>query len=45
MYISEIWDAEEQADAFSRELLPVLEAVGIEPVWGEMHEVRNVVRR
>jgi hypothetical protein len=45
MYISEIWDSEEQAEAFSRRLLPVLEEVGIEPVWADMHEVRRVITR
>jgi hypothetical protein len=45
MYVAEIWDSEEQAEAFSRSLLPVLEDVGIEPVWGDVHEVRRVIRR
>jgi hypothetical protein len=45
MYVAEIWDSEERAEAFSRALLPALEEVGVAPVWADTYEVRNVTRR
>ncbi len=48
--VSEIWDSQEQFDAFGKRLMPVLEDVGIElaedPEIVEVHnEVHNVVTR
>ena len=43
--VSEIWDSQEQLDAFGERLMPVLSEVGIEPGQPEVLEVHNIVRR
>ena len=43
--VSEIWDSQEQLDAFGERLMPVLSDVGIEPGQPEVLEVHNIVRR
>jgi hypothetical protein len=43
--VSEIWDSQEQFEAFGQRLMPVLSEVGIEPGEPEMLEVHNIVRR
>jgi hypothetical protein len=43
--LSEIWDSQEQLDAFGERLMPVLSEVGIEPGEPEVLEVHNIVRR
>jgi hypothetical protein len=43
--VSEIWDSQEQLDAFGERLRPVLEDVGIETGEPELLEVHNIVRR
>lgn len=43
--VSEIWDSQEQLEAFGRRLMPVLAEVGIEPGQPEVHEVHNIVKR
>lgn len=43
--VSEIWDTQEQLDAFGKHLMPILVDVGIEPGVPEIIEIRNVVRR
>ena len=43
--VSEIWDSQEQLDAFGERLMPVLSEVGIEPGQPEILEVHNIVRR
>ena len=43
--VSEIWDSQEQLDAFGERLMPVLSEVGIEPGRPEVLEVHNIVRR
>src|SRR5215210_6971527 len=44
--VSEIWDSQEQFDAFGKRLMPVLEDVGIELSGDpEIIEVHNVVMR
>ena len=43
--VSEVWDSQEQLDAFGERLMPVLSEVGIEPGQPEVLDVHNVVRR
>jgi hypothetical protein len=43
--VSEIWDSQEQLQAFGERLMPVLAEVGIEPGEPELMEVHNIVRR
>jgi hypothetical protein len=43
--VSEIWDSEEQLQAFGEKLMPVLSEVGIEPGEPEMLEVHRTIRR
>ena len=43
--VSEIWDSQEQLDAFGERLRPVLADVGIDPGEPEMLEVHNVIKR
>ena len=43
--VSEIWDSQEQLDAFGERLMPVLSEVGIEPGEPELMEIHNIVKR
>jgi hypothetical protein len=43
--VSEIWDSQEQLDAFGERLMPLLEEVGIDPGEPETLEVHNIIRR
>jgi hypothetical protein len=43
--VSEIWDSQEQLDAFGERLMPVLSEVGIDPGEPEVMEIHNIVRR
>ena len=43
--VSEIWDSQEQIDAFGERLMPVLADIGIEPGEPEFLEIHNIVRR
>jgi hypothetical protein len=43
--VSEIWDSQEQLDAFGERLMPVLSEIGIEPGQPEILDVHNIVRR
>ena len=43
--VSEIWDSQEELDAFGERLMPVLSEIGIEPGRPEILEVHNIVRR
>jgi hypothetical protein len=43
--VSEIWDSQEQLDAFGERLMPILSEVGIEPGEPELMEIHNVVKR
>jgi hypothetical protein len=43
--VSEIWDTQEQLDAFGERLMPVLADVGIEPGEPEVMEVHNTIKR
>jgi hypothetical protein len=43
--VSEIWDSQEQFEAFGEKLRPVLSEVGIEPGTPEQLEIHNIIRR
>jgi len=43
--VSEIWDSQEQLDAFGERLMPILSDVGIDPGKPEVVEIYNVVKR
>lgn len=43
--VSEIWDSQEQLDAFGERLMPILADIGIEPGEPEVMEVHNIVKR
>jgi hypothetical protein len=43
--VSEIWNSQEQFDAFGKRLMPILEDVGIDPGVPEMLEIHNIIRR
>jgi hypothetical protein len=43
--VSEIWDSQEQLDAFGQRLMPVLAEVGIDPGEPEILEIHNIIRR
>jgi hypothetical protein len=43
--VSEIWDSQEQLDAFGERLMPLLAEVGIDPGTPEILEIHNIIRR
>jgi hypothetical protein len=43
--VSEVWDSQEQLDAFGARLMPVLADVGIDPGEPELLQVHNVIKR
>jgi len=43
--VSEIWDSDQQFEAFGERLMPVLAEAGIDPGSPEMIEIHNIVRR
>ena len=43
--VSEIWDSQEQFEAFGGRLMPILEQVGIDPGQPEIHEIHNIIKR
>jgi hypothetical protein len=43
--VSEIWDSQEQLDAFGERLRPVLQDAGIDPGEPELVEIHNVIKR
>lgn len=43
--VSEVWDSQQQLEAFGERLMPVLSEVGIEPGEPEILEIHNIVRR
>jgi hypothetical protein len=43
--VSEIWDSQEQLDAFGERLMPILSEIGIEPGTPEVMEIHNIVKR
>lgn len=45
LMVSEIWDSQEQLDAFGEKLMPVLAEVGIEPGEPQVLPIHNTVKR
>ena len=43
--VSEIWDSQEQLNAFGERLMPVLSELGIEPGEPQLLEIHNIVKR
>lgn len=43
--VSEIWDSQEQLDAFGERLRPVLEKAGIDPGEPELVQIHNIIKR
>ena len=43
--VSEIWDSQEQLDAFVERLMPLLAEMGIDPGTPEVLEIHNIIRR
>lgn len=43
--VSQVWDTQEQLDAFGARLMPILSELGINPGQPETHEVHNVIHR
>ncbi|HEY8639728.1 MAG TPA: hypothetical protein VIL53_04400 [Solirubrobacterales bacterium] len=43
--VSEIWDSQEQFEAFGEKLMPLLSDIGIEPGEPELLEIHKIVRR
>jgi hypothetical protein len=43
--VSEVWDSQEQLDAFGERLRPVLAEVGIDPGEPELLEIHNIIKR
>ena len=43
--VSQVWDTQEQLDAFGQRLMPILADVGVAPGEPEVVEVHNVIRR
>jgi hypothetical protein len=42
--VSQVWDTQEQLDAFGAKLMPILAEVGIDPGQPEVVEVHNIIR-
>jgi hypothetical protein len=45
MKVSQVWDSQEQLDAFSARVMPILADLGIEPGEPEVLGVHNTIRR
>ena len=43
--VSQVWDSQEQMDAFGAKLMPILNEFGIEPGQPEVLEVHNIIKR
>jgi hypothetical protein len=43
--VSEIWDSQEQFEAFGERLMPILADVGIEPGEPKQLEIHNIIKR
>ena len=43
--VSQVWDSQEQLDAFGARLMPILADLGIDPGQPETVEVHNIIRR
>jgi hypothetical protein len=45
MKVSQVWDSQQQADAFGARLMPILADLGINPGEPEVVEVHNIINR
>jgi len=45
LLVSEIWDSQEQFEAFGERLMPVLEEAGIQPGEPAVFQVHNSIKR
>ncbi len=43
--VSQVWDSQEQLDAFGARLMPILAELDIEPGDPEVLEVHNIIKR
>jgi hypothetical protein len=43
--VSEVWDSQEQFEAFGKRLMPILNDAGIDPGTPEMLEIHNLIKR
>jgi hypothetical protein len=43
--VSQVWDSQEQLDAFAARLMPILQELGIDPGEPETLEVHNIIKR
>ncbi len=43
--VSQVWDSQQQLDAFGKRLMPILAELGIDPGEPEVLEVHNIIRR
>jgi hypothetical protein len=43
--VSQVWDSQEQLDAFGAKLMPILAELGIDPGQPEVVEVHSIIRR
>jgi len=43
--VSEIWDSQEQFQAFGERLMPILQDAGIDPGEPEVVEIHNLIKR
>ena len=45
MKVSQVWDSQEQLDAFGKRLMPILAELGIDPGKPEVVEVHHTIKR
>ena len=45
MKVSQVWDSQEQLDAFGKRLMPILAGLGIDPGKPEVVEVHHTIKR
>jgi hypothetical protein len=43
--VSQVWDSQEQMEAFRQRLMPILAEMGIDPGQAEVVQVHNIMRR
>jgi hypothetical protein len=43
--VSQVWDSQQQLDAFGERLMPILSDLKIDPGKPELLEVHNIIRR
>ena len=43
--VSQVWDSQQQLDAFAERLMPILSELGVDPGKPELLEVHNIIKR